>query len=76
MVSGVACVDGYLWGDTKEAQARVYSGCVKRGGAYPDAFSLAEGECDVGAGEWLVVGVEFAVVGDSAISGGSAGCGG
>ena len=73
---GVACVDGFLWGDAEEVRARVDSGFVKCGGAYPDAFSLAEGECDVGAGEWLVVRVEFAVVGGSAASGGSAGCDG
>ena len=41
-----------------------------------DAFSLAEGECDVGAGEWLVVRVEFAVVGGSEASVRSAWCGG
>ena len=72
----MACVDGFFWGDTEEARARVYSGCVKRGGAYPDAFSLAEGEYDVGAGKWLVMRVEFAVVGGSVASGGSAWCGG
>ena len=72
----MACVDGFLWGDTKESRAGVYSGCVKRGGGYTDVFSLAEGECDIGAGLWSVVGVEFAVVGDSAVSGGSAWCGG
>ena len=59
-----------FFGDTKEARASVYFGGL------PQAFSLAEGECDVGAGEWLVVRVEFAVVGSSAASGGSAGCGG
>ena len=76
MVSGAAFVYGFLGSDTVEARARVYSGSVKRGGAYTDAFSLATGECDIGAGEWLVVGAEFAVVGDRAISGGSAWCGG
>ena len=43
-VLGAACVYGFLGGDTEEAQASVYSGCVKRGGAYTDADSLAEGE--------------------------------
>ena len=72
----MACVDCFLWDDAEEARASIYSGCVKRGGAYPDAFCLSEGECDVGAREWLVVMVKFVVVGGSAASCEPAGCGG
>ena len=66
-----ACVYGFLGGDTKEARASVDSGCVKRGGTHADAFCFAEREGYVGAGERLVTGVKFAVVGNSAAPGGS-----
>ena len=62
VIAGVACINGLFWGDAKESGARVDSRRVKCRGAYPNAFSLTEGECDVGAGERLVVRVKFAIV--------------
>jgi hypothetical protein len=70
-----ACVNGSLRGDTEKARVSVYSGRIKRRGAYANAFGLAKGEGYVGAGEQLVMGVEFAVVGNGAMPGGSAWCG-
>ena len=51
-------------------------GALSVEGPTPDAFSLAEGKCDVWAWERLVVVVKFAVVGGGAASGGPAGCSG
>ena len=64
-----------FWGDAEKSRARVCSGCVECGGSYPHAFGFTEGECDVRAGERLVAGVKFAVVGGIAAASGSAGCG-
>ena len=75
VVAGVACIDGLFWGDAEKSRARVCSGCVECGGSYPHAFSFTEGECNVRAGERLVAGVKFAVVGGIAAASGSAGCG-
>ena len=51
-------------------------GALSVKGPTPTPSGSPGGECDVGAGEWLVVRVKFAVVGGSAASGGSVGCGG
>ena len=75
VVAGVACIDGLFWGDAEKSKARVCSGCVECGGSYPHAFGFTEGECDVRAGERLVAGVKFAVVGGVTAASGSAGCG-
>ena len=57
VVAGVACIDGFFWGDAEKSRARVCSGCVECGGSYPHAFGFTKGECDVRAGERLVAGV-------------------
>ena len=75
VVAGVAFIDDLFWGDAEKSRACVCSGCVECGGSYPHAFSFTEGECNVRAGERLVAGVKFAVVGGIAAASGSAGCG-
>ena len=75
VVAGVACINGFFWGDAEKSGARVCSGCVECGGSYPHSFSFIKGECDIWAGERLVAGVKFAVVGGIAAASGSAGGG-
>ena len=75
VIAGVACIDGFFWGDPKESRARVCAGCVECGGSDPHSFSVTKGECDIWAGERLVAGVKFAVVGNIAVADGSAGGG-
>ena len=75
VIAGVACIDGFFWGDPKESGSRVCAGCVECGGSDPHSFSVTKGECDIWAGERLVAGVKFALVGNIAVAGGSAGGG-
>jgi hypothetical protein len=75
VMAGVACIDGFFWGNPKESGARVCAGCVECGGSDPHSFSVTKGECDFWAGERLVAGVKFAVVGNIAVASGSAGGG-
>ena len=75
VIAGVACIDGFFWGDPKESRARVCAGCVECGGSDPHSFSITEGECDIWSGERLMARVEFAVVGGTAAASRSAGSG-
>ena len=75
VIAGVACINGRFWGDAKESGARVCAGCVECGGSDSHTFSVTKGECDFWAGERLVAGVKFAIVGGIAVASGSAGNG-
>ena len=75
VIAGVACINGLFWGDAKESGARVCAGCVECGGSDPHSFSVTKGECDFWAGERLVAGVNFAILGGIAVASGSAGDG-
>jgi hypothetical protein len=73
-VLGSACVYSFLGDDFKEDRASVYPWGVERDGSYYNALCLTERKGGVGARERLVMRVEFAVVGDGAGFGRSAGC--
>ena len=40
VMAGVACIDGFFWGNPKESGARVCAGCVECGGSDPHSFSV------------------------------------
>ena len=50
VVAGVACINGFFWGDAKKSGARVCSGCVECGGSYPTPSASPRGNVTFGRG--------------------------